>query len=157
VAKVILGPRDKAVYRWEEEVLHPLDRTRFDESTMRVVARHVWSDLGLLHPPVFTMGPRSQGGYASREEVVVPEGCDHVYLFHEMAHALDTSLEASLGEFDLRPEGEDLNGSSHGPNFLGLEVMLLDRYMPQFNKLWLYGSLMQRGLDVSYAPKVRCI
>lgn len=155
----ILAKRDKDVYRWEAECLHPHDSARMDDTTVRAVGLHVWREMGLSNPPLFRVDPRVRGGYADRTKVVLQPGSNHCLLFHEMAHAMDVSLETSLEEYSSRPRGESLSGSFHDDNWLGLYVEMLDRFMGSaaFNKFWLYKTLHERGLTVSYAPRPRCI
>lgn len=153
-----MGPRDRAIYKWETEVLYPRDTLFQNEHIFRSVALHVWGEMGLSNPPLFKWMPVSCG-HADRTEVVVPHWGGHCYLFHEMAHAMDVSLESSYQEYGIRPEGESMTGSCHDDNWLGLYVDMMDRFIggPAFNKLWLYKTLADRGLSVSYAPRPRCI
>lgn len=155
---VRLGKRDRAIYQWEQEVVHPWDTARLTESSARAVIDYVWRDMGLIYPPLFRVDPKVRGGYASRTEVVVGPNISHSLLFHEMAHSMDVSVETSTQEYSSRPEGESLDGSCHDDNWLGLYVNMLDRYLgPRLNKLWLMKTLHDRGLTMSLAPKVRCI
>jgi hypothetical protein len=159
MGRLLLGQQDRAVYRWERAALHPHDRSSLDEQTARAVVNHVWSDMGLLYPPKVTFKDIPDGGWGTRTELTFRPNPNHVILFHEMAHAMDTSLEVEAGEYGMRPQGESLSGSCHDQNFLGLYVNLLDRYMrtAAFNKLWLMKTLQDQGLSLSLAPKVRCI
>lgn len=153
----ILGPRDKAVYAWERAVIDPLDQRALSDAEVRAIVPWVWSQLGLMRPPAVEIKMIPDGGWGDRTKITLRPGMNHRVLLHEMAHAMNLSLEASVGAYELRPEGEDLNGSSHDDNWLGLYVELLDRFLPQVNKLWLYKTLKDFNLTVSYAPKPRCI
>lgn len=162
MSRDILGPRDKAVYRWERDArLDAHDRSRLDPRTAEVVLRHVWRDMGLLGPPRLVIDPRlnSCSAYGNRAEVTVGTQVNHVTLFHEMAHAMDVSLETSVGYSGMRPTSEESGGSYHDDNWLGLYVNLLDKYLggPCFNKLRLMATLHEAGLSFSMSPKPRCI
>jgi hypothetical protein len=154
-----LGAQDEAVYRWERAALHPHDRVGLDLPTTRAVVDHVWRELGLLNPPLVEFKDIPDGGWGTRVKLTFRPCPNHVIVLHELTHALDMSVESSCGEYELRPEGESLEGSTHDENFLGLYVNLLDRFIggAAFNKFWLMRTLTDHGLRMSYAPKVRCI
>lgn len=152
----LLAARDKAVYRWEDKVLAPHDRVNLDPRTAQVVCNHVWSETGLLHPPKITYQRGLSGAHANRLEITVGDTLPHHWLFHEMAHCMDQSVETAVGATAMRPDSEVSGGSYHDENWLGLYVNMLDRYL-NLPKLWLYGTLRDHGLTVSYAPKPRCI
>lgn len=153
----ILGPRDRAVYDWEAKWVHPHASKRYDEATARAIVPHVWRELGLSNPPAVKIDRRwGLGGAANRAEINLgPESVLSVIL-HELAHSMDISLEASVGFAQLSTEG---SGSYHDDNWLGLYVELLERFIGgrHFNKLWLYKTIHDHGLTVSFAPKPRCI
>lgn len=162
MTRLLLGERDKAVYRWESQAKLDLhDASELSPVVTQSVVRHVWHDLGLSNPPLLKVDPKLNrcSAYGNRMVVTVGPRVNHVTLFHEMAHAMDVSLEVSSGEYALRPGDEVSGGSFHDDNWLGLYVDLLDRYLggPCFNKLWLMKTLHDAGLSFAMCPKVRCI
>jgi hypothetical protein len=92
------------------------------------------------------------GGYGTRTVLTFKGPPSHALLFHELAHAMDTTLEEEAGL-------QDWGGSSHNENWLGLYVRMLDRYVggTKFNQISLMYSLGRRGIEFSLSPKPRCI
>lgn len=151
--KLILGPRDKAVYKWEADTVRSWDKSRLGHAVAHSVVQHVWRDMGLIFPPKVTFDPKiPDGGYGTRTELTFKGPPSHVVLFHEMAHAMDTTVEEEAGY-------QDWGGSSHNDNWLGLYVDLMDRYMggEKFNKITSLATLGARGITFAMSPKPRCI
>ena len=78
----------------------------------------IWSELGLVHPPKVERLPRQSRRLqadGSRLRLRLPAVIPSWLLLHELAHALSST--------------EDGASDGHGPDFMGLYVQLLTRYL----------------------------
>lgn len=151
------GPRTDAVYRWELDNVDRYDRTCLQERQINAIVQHVWASYGLRNPPLvkFRDAAWSSG---RRSELTFSRRVNTVTVLHEVCHAMDMSLEFEAGIRDERTR-EYYDEDAHGPNWLGLYVNALDKFMPQpeLKKLFLMNSLARAGLDFHYAPRLRCL
>lgn len=152
-----LAKRDRDVYRWETDVLAPVDRSRVDLATARGIVSHVWSVRGLSAPPLVEE-KRIGGAYANRQTITISDrGVATWVVLHEMAHSMDQSIEVSMGFYEDRPAGESLEGSCHDENWLGIYLDLLNDFMPpSFNKLYMMKTLHDRRIQFAMCPVIRC-
>lgn len=154
----IIGPRDRAVYKWQSEVVYPHDLRLVNPEMAKSIVSYVWSEEGLRGPPRLTAVPNMRGATGTRLEIRIPSsGVRSTTLLHELAHSMDVSLESSMAMYEDRPEGETMTGSVHDANWLGIYLNLLDKFVGgSLNKLYLMGTLKSAGLDFKMVPVIRC-
>ena len=87
-------------------------------STAQGMVDAIWSELGLLYPPKVERLPRQARRLqadGSRLQLRLPDVIPSWLLMHELAHALSST--------------DDGASDGHGPEFMGLYVQLLARYL----------------------------
>jgi hypothetical protein len=115
------GKRDSqrgAVYRWEDALVGPRDTVRLPFSCAQGMINAIWAETGLLYPPLAELLPantRRRLGCATRLAIGLPAQFYAWVLLHELAHSMTAS---HAGESD-----------GHGPDFVGVYVVLLVRYL----------------------------
>lgn len=160
MSKILLGPRDRAVYKWEDSHFLPIDCKMRGMREVAGIVGHVWHARGLGHPPIVCENPRlnPNSAYSNRHRLVISgRGVTTWVVLHELAHSFNLTLEESIGMV-ARPEAIPKTGSSHDENWLGLYVDLLNDFMgPKFNKLYLMKILRDASLGFEMCPKLRCL
>ncbi len=94
------------------------DRGVVPFATAQGMVDAIWSELGLLYPPKVERLPRQARRLqadGSRLRLRLPDVIPSWLLLHELAHAL-SSTDAGASD-------------GHGPDFMGLYVQLLARYL----------------------------
>ena len=125
------------VYAWEDAHVAPFDQTQIPFAAAQGMVDAIWQELGLRYPPrVEPMPPqaRTRLADANRLTIRLPALTPSWCLLHELAHALTTTMD---GQSD-----------GHGPNFVGLYVQLLQRYL-RLNEADLLRSLAKSGIAVT--------
>ena len=115
----------------------PRDPTTVPFAAAQAMVAAIWSDLGLRYPPVVEPLPRqaiATIARANRLSVFLPAQTPSWFLLHELGHAMTTTQ-------DGRTDG-------HGPNFMGIYVQLLARYL-RLEQADLLMSLKDAGIDVA--------
>ena len=125
------------VYAWENRVVAPHDRSIIRFAQAQAMVDAIWRETGLRFPPKIEPLPaqtRSVIGRASRLVIGLGETTPSWCLLHELAHAMSMTAEG--------------DGDGHGPDFIGLYVGLLARYlrMPADE---LFRSLAAAGIDAA--------
>lgn len=106
------------VYAWEDAVVTPADRSVVPFSLAQGMVDAIWSELGLRFPPKVEVLPRQARRLkadGSRLRLRLPEAIPSWLLLHELAHALSSTADGA--------------SDGHGPDFMGLYVQLLERYL----------------------------
>jgi len=106
------------VYAWEDEAVASIDRSIVPFSAAQGMVDAIWSELRLHYPPKVVRLPRQSRRLkadGSRLQLRLPETIPSWLLLHELAHALSSA--------------QDGLSDGHGPDFMGLYVQLLDRYL----------------------------
>ena len=105
----------------------------------------IWSELGLRYPPKVERLPRQARRLqadGSRLRLRLPDVVPSWLLLHELAHALSST--------------EDGASDGHGPDFMGLYVQLLARYL-RLPAAGLIESAIQAGIDIHPAARPRFV
>jgi hypothetical protein len=127
--------RDR-VYAWEDVFVAACDQSRIAFSIAQGVINAIWSELGLRYPPKVERLPRQARRLqadGSRLRLRLPETIPSWLLMHELAHALSSTADGS--------------SDGHGPDFMGLYVQLLTRYL-RFPTAELIGSAIAAGIAI---------
>jgi hypothetical protein len=106
------------VYRWEDRVIAPVDGGTVPFAAAQGMVDAIWSELGLHYPPKVERLPRQSRRLkadGSRMRLRLPESIPSWLLLHELAHALSSTADGA--------------SDGHAPDFMGLYVQLLDRYL----------------------------
>jgi hypothetical protein len=106
------------LYHWEDRVVAPHDHTTVPRAAAQGMVNAIWSELGLRYPPKVEALPRQSRrtvADASRLRIRLHEQTPSWCLLHEIAHALTST--------------HDGGSDQHGPQFVGIYVQLLERYM----------------------------
>ncbi len=125
------------VYAWEDRVVAPCNRGSVLYAAAQGMVDAIWADLGLRFPPKVERLPgqaRRLEVDASRLRLRLPGAVPSWLLLHELAHSLSSS---HVGTSD-----------GHGPEFMGLYIQLLVRYM-RFPEAELRQFAAADGIDVS--------
>ncbi len=105
-------------YAWENTVIASSDRSVVPFSAAQGMVDAIWSELGVHYPPkverLLRQSRRLQAD-GSRLRLRLPQTIPSWLLLHELAHALSSA--------------QDGVSDGHGPDFMGLYVQLLDRYL----------------------------
>jgi hypothetical protein len=125
------------VYAWENRVVAPRDTTFVGRAAAQGLVNAIWADWGLRHPPLVEPLPRQATATlasANRLSILLPERTESWCLLHELAHAMTST--------------DDGRSDGHGPDFLGIYVQLLVRYL-RLDASQLLASLREAGLRVA--------
>lgn len=112
------GRQQARVYAWEDAVVAVADGSTVPFEAAQGMVDAIWAELGLLYPPKVERLPRQARRLqadGSRLRVRLPEVIPSWLLLHELAHALSSA--------------EDGASDKHGPDFMGLYVQFLARYL----------------------------
>lgn len=112
------GSQRTRVYAWEDKVVASTDHSIIPFSAAQGMVDAIWSELGLHYPPKVERLPRQSRRLiadGSRLRLRLPDTSPSWLLLHELAHALSSA--------------QDGVSDGHGPDFMGLYVQLLDRYL----------------------------
>jgi hypothetical protein len=128
---------------WEWTHVHRRDTRKVSVDEARGVISHVYSLLGLAHPPLVRAISKDHDDYISgataymgRAQMTLQGPVSTSVLLHELAHAI---TEDPLDRMELRPLVER---ESHGPIFVTNFLFLLDKLMgPSFNQFYLRSTL----------------
>ena len=129
------------VYRWEDRVVVPHDRTQVPLATAQAMVDAIWAEMGLLYPPrvePLPVATRKRLADADRLAIRLPSSVPSWCLLHEIAHAMTS-------DHDGRSDG-------HGAMFMGIYVQLLCRYM-RLDEAHLRVSAAEAGIVVAVQPK----
>ena len=133
------------VYAWEDAVVAPRDRSAipFEQAQMLVTA--VWLAQQLLSPPKVEPMPRQARrtwptGSRTTIRLAQDRPTPTYIILHEVAHALSSTVD---GDTD-----------THGPDFVGLYMGLLDRRLRIPAPLLMF-TANQHGLTFNLAAKPR--
>lgn len=124
------------VYAWEDAVVTGSDRGVVPFSAAQGMVDAIWSELGLLYPPKVERLPRQARRLqadGARLRLRLPTVIPSWLLLHELAHALSSA--------------EDGASDGHGPDFMGLYVQLLARYL-RLPATGLIASAIEAGIAV---------
>lgn len=106
------------VYAWEDAVVTATDRSVVAFSSAQGMVDAIWSEIGLRYPPKVERLPRQARRLqadGSRLRLRLPKVIPSWLLLHELAHALSSAHDGA--------------SDGHGPDFMGLYVQLLARYL----------------------------
>lgn len=106
------------VYAWEDSVVAVNDRSVVSFSLAQGMVDAIWVDFGLRYPPKVERLPRQSRRLqadGSRLRLRLPQTFPSWLLLHELAHALSSAADGT--------------SDGHGPDFVGLYVQLLTRYL----------------------------
>jgi hypothetical protein len=125
------------VYEWENRVVAPHDPTFVGRAAAQGLVNAIWAEWGLRYPPLVEPLPRQATATlasANRLSILLRERTESWCLLHELAHAMTST--------------DDGRSDGHGPDFLGIYVQLLVRYL-RLDASQLLASLRQAGLRVT--------
>ncbi|MDP9095338.1 MAG: hypothetical protein M3N26_02075 [Pseudomonadota bacterium] len=106
------------VYAWEDTVVTASERSVIPFALTQGIVDAIWSELGLLYSPKVERLPsqaRRLQADGSRLRLRFPEITPSWLLLHELAHALSSAADGT--------------SDGHGPDFMGLYIQLLARYL----------------------------
>ena len=135
------------VYAWEDAVVAPWGASAVAYEKAQMLVDGVWLGEQLLYPPKVQPMPRQARrtwATGSRTTIRLPQDRPtpiHVIL-HEVAHALSSTFD---GDTD-----------AHGPDFVGLYMGLLDRWLGIPTPLLMF-TAGQHGVTFNLAAKARFI
>jgi hypothetical protein len=115
------GKRDhqrSRVYAWENRVVAPLDPTSIPFVAAQNMVDAIWADMGLRFPPLvepLARHARTTIASANRLSIFLGEQTPSWCLLHEIAHAMTST--------------SDGHSDGHGPNFVGIYLQLIVRYL----------------------------
>jgi hypothetical protein len=133
-------------YKWEDRHVAPLDQSKVPFSNIQAVVDHIWADLGYQYPPKVRPMPKQKAaqGDATRLTVRFPEdrSTPTWVIIHELAHSLTSTID----------EGSAL----HGPDFVGVYMYLLDRFIPGANLVMLMttAKMMKVNFNIMAKPAI---
>ncbi len=133
------------VYAWEDAEVAKADSSVIPFAHAQGMVDAIWSELGLLYPPKVERLPRQSRRLqadASRLRLRLPDEFPSWLLLHELAHALSSDAD---GESD-----------GHGPQYMGLYVQLLSRYLKRPAD-GLVRSAERGGLAVNVGARPSCL
>jgi hypothetical protein len=129
------------VYAWENRVVAPHDPSTVPFAAAQGFVDAIWAENGLSYPPKVEPLPRHTRvlmADATRLRIRLPPVIASWCLLHEIAHAMTSTM-------DGRSDG-------HGPDFMGVYVGLLVRYLLlPFDAL--VTSLRHEGIAVNPAAR----
>jgi hypothetical protein len=129
------------VYAWERRFVAPRDQSSIPRSIMQPMVDAIWGELGLRWPPKVEAMPKNARrifATGSRLRLRMPEKSPSWLLLHELGHALTCTHED--------------HSDQHGPIFVGVYVMLLERYM-RMDRDTLISSLALARISIDTAAK----
>lgn len=130
------------VYAWESEKISPLDRSHVPFDQIQNIVNYVWSNEGLKYPPkVSEMPANARKVLATGERMNLrfpARGVATWVILHELAHSLNSSID------DIDNEDND----RHGPNFVGLYMQLLIKYL-KLDQIMLLGTARMHKVKVN--------
>jgi hypothetical protein len=117
----VSGRRDfqrSRVYDWENRVIAPRDPSFVSFPAAQGTVNAIWLEMGLKYPPkveLLSVQAKVTIASATRLSIFLAEETPSWCLLHEIAHTMTSTME---GKSD-----------GHGPQFKGLYVQLLVRYL----------------------------
>ena len=134
------------VYAWEDAVVAPRGSSAVPYEKAQLLVDGVWLGEQLLYPPKIEPMPRQARrtwATGSRTTIRLPKdrSTPTYVILHEVAHALSSTVD---GDTD-----------AHGPNFVGLYMGLLDRWLGVPTPLLMF-TARQHGVDFNLAAQLRC-
>lgn len=125
------------VYAWEHSVILPGQWVAYENC--QSIIDYIWTDQGLANPPKVTpMSPNvtKWAGMANRLKVFLPKnGASTKTIVHELAHSMTMNVDGI--------------GHLHGPRFVGLYMVLAEKYLNTPMALMMY---VAREQGVKYDP-----
>ena len=124
------------VYAWEDRVIAPRDAGQIAFTAAQGMVDAIWAEMGLRHPPRVERLPaqaRTRIADANRLTLRLPASTPSWCLLHELAHAMTTTHDGC--------------SEGHGPDFVGIYVQLLGRYL-RLEQDWLLRTLADAGVQV---------
>jgi hypothetical protein len=130
-----------AVYRWEDEHIHPKDTGTVPFDQAQAIVDYVWTRAGLTYPPKIRELARNAtrtAANANRLTVNIPgSGISTTVLLHEIAHSLTSGAASDRTH-------------AHRPRFVGVFMRLLCDLIPTFDLDELKRSAMQAGVEFNF-------
>src|SRR5918997_316932 len=131
------------VYAWEEAIVAPRDGSAIPFEQAQMLVDGVWLGGQLLCPPKVERMPRQARrtwATGSRTTIRLPQDrpTPTYVILHELAHALSSTVD---GDTD-----------AHGPDFVGLYMGLLDRWLRIPTPLLMF-TAKQHGVTFNLAAK----
>ena len=125
-----------AVYNWEDS-FHEGGIVNFEQA--KVLVGYIWADMGYDSPPkVEAISPNSSfSGEANRLVIRFRPTVTLKTVLHELAHSMTSELDYS---------------DKHGPDFVGVYVKLLHKYM-NVDLFEMIKTLAVSGVKMNYTAK----
>jgi hypothetical protein len=133
-----------AVYSWEQEYIAPKDKSSVDISIAPNIVKYIWEGEHLLYPPkVRLLATQSKkGGQANRSSIWLPPKSPTWVIIHEVAHSMNDSNDIT----------DSLENDSHGPNYVGIYIKLLSKYLNISLPLMMY-TLKRADIDFNLSAR----
>ena len=134
------------VYKWENAAVSPKDVRKVPFEQIQGLVDYIWAAEGLSHPPIveFMHAGDKHSGKGCREFVSFPEtGAKTWIVIHELAHAMNADIDA---------DNHSENSDRHGPNFVGIYVDLLTKYL-KIDMMYLLGSVRAHGVKINHGAR----
>lgn len=134
------------VYTWERSVVSPRDTIRIPLDRIQGLVNYIWRAEGLEYPPVVEPLHTNDtaGGRGCRTRVRFPEHGTYTWIvIHELAHAMNSSI--------FSEEDAEIN-DIHGPNFVGIYVNLINKYL-KIDLMLLLGSIKAHKIKINHNAK----
>jgi hypothetical protein len=130
-----------AVYRWEDEHIHPKDTGTIPFHQAQAIVDYVWARAGLTYPPMIrelSRNNRRHVANANRLGINIRSvGVGSTVLLHEIAHSM-TSDAATW------------QSHQHGPRFVGVFMNLLCDLIPTFDLDELSRTAAAAGVEFNF-------
>jgi hypothetical protein len=132
------------VYAWEHRVVHCRCKRHLDFRDAQGFVDGIFLCEGLFGPPTIGMKPKQATTFIAdgcRNVIRIPEeGIKASIMIHELAHAMTMD--------------QNNNGDRHGPEFVGMYIKLLDKYMGIHLALTMY-TLQSEKIDYTLTVQPR--
>ena len=116
----------KKVYRWQNYYLFNCDTEHLALNTCNFIAENIFNAFGFNNkiPPILHSNSLKRCYFSSNKNIIrlMEEGRNRIILTHELAHALNRKLNYKLFK------NKDKNIMSHGPEFIGIWMLLLNKW-----------------------------
>jgi hypothetical protein len=130
-----------AVYKWENQYVHPKDTGTVQFDQAQAIVDYVWARSGLAYPPKIRQMARNARctlAKANRLTIKIPaSGISTTVLLHEIAHSMTTDAATEQSH-------------QHGPRFVGVFMRLLCDLIPTFGFDELMASARQENVEFSF-------
>lgn len=131
------------VYNFENTFVAPFDKNKISFDSAQSIIDYIWSNEGFKNtPPKAIFKVREGSAYGSRMRIRLPNNLMYTWVVvHEMVH----SIQDMAGNEHLY--------DGHGPNFVGIYVDLLDKYL-KINKLMLWAKIEELNIKINRFPLI---